>query len=261
MEIPWRVTPKTPYDEMYDFLLRAPVLQNQGIMLRYLDRPSQLQLATEMIRNCWDLDTELESVYNRLGKNLGGPVFWPELARDKDLHGDSDDGLLFPVAFHFSDLSVASTVLMYWSVQCILWNGLWQLYRLMEELRVHFAAGCYAEDDGLSPKPGIDVRDHLFKLRPLDHRSNFATPCRNIFQSVEYTLQADMLEQGPKCIAGPLQIAFETLRPYCGFEKETAWAERARERIQGRCMRLLMYYTPSRGQDAQTDVDTTKIDY
>ena len=84
-----------------------------------MDPHSQLQLATEMIWKCWQIDADLQSLYDSLEKEQEGPVFWPQLARNKDLHVDSEDGMLFPVAFHFPNLSVSNTILIYWGVQAI----------------------------------------------------------------------------------------------------------------------------------------------
>ncbi|KAJ9612614.1 hypothetical protein H2200_004211 [Cladophialophora chaetospira] len=243
-EVPWRKRPKTPYDRIYDFLTRAPDLRNQGDMLQFMDPHSQLQLATEMIWNCWKMDSELEAVYDSLERSHEGPLFWSELARNKTLHGDSRDGVLFPVAFHFANLQVANTVVIYWAVQIILWHGMWQLYRLTAELQVHFAEAAAKGED--SAEPTSDAVSTLFKFPPLQHRTDFAAPCRNVFQSVEYSLQEDMLDQGPKCCAAPTRIAYETLRYYPKYSREVAWAETAQELIQKRSMMLLRYYVPRR---------------
>ncbi|OCT54613.1 C6 zinc finger domain-containing protein [Cladophialophora carrionii] len=237
-EVPWRKMPRTPYDRIYDFLIRAPELRNRGEMLQFLDPHSKLQLATEMIWKCWKMDSELQSVYDSLEACHQGPVCWPELAREKDLHGDSEDGMLFPVAFQFPNLSIANTVIIYWAVQVILWHGMWQLYRLLDELKLHFTAAAKVGD-------GHAVST-LFDFPPLEHRADFAAPCRNIFQSVEYALQDSLLDQGPKSVACPLRIAYETLRPYPKFKQEIAWAEHAKAMVESRSLRLLTYYIPRR---------------
>ncbi|KIW71718.1 hypothetical protein PV04_03853 [Phialophora macrospora] len=245
-DVPWHKQPKTPYDCIYDFLIRAPELRNQGDMLQFLDPRNKLQLATEMIWKCWEMESELQCVYDSVEASHKGPVFWPELARNKDLHGDSEDGMLFPVAFHFPNLSMANTVIIYWAVQVILWHGMWQLYRVITELRLYFRAAARVEDGRGSPESVDDAVSTRFKFPPLEHRADFAAPCRNIFQSVEYALQENMLDQGPKCVACPLRIAYETLRVYPQFKQEVAWAERAQEMVEGRSLRLLTYYIPRR---------------
>lgn len=245
-EVPWRKRPKAPYDRIYDFLTRVPELHNQGDMLKFMDPHSQLQLATEVIWKCWDIDSDLQTVYDDLEKSHVGPLFWSELARNKDLQSNSGDGMLFPVAFHFANLSVANTVVIYWAVQTILWHGMWQLYRLIAELQIHFAAAGKIVDSEGSPESECDGVGNLFKFPPLEHRADFAAPCRNIFQSVEYSLQEDMLDQGPRCCAAPVRIAYETLRFYPKYAREVAWSEKAQSMIQSRSMRLLMYYVPRR---------------
>jgi hypothetical protein len=192
------------------------------------------------------MESELQSVYDSVEMSHKGPVFWPELARNKGLHGDAEDGMLFPVAFHFPNLSIANTVLIYWAVQVILWHGMWQLYGLITELQLYFTAAAKVEDGDGSAESVHNAVSTLFKFPPLEHRADFAGPCRSIFQSVEYGLQENMLDQGPKSVAGPLRIAYETLRLYPQFQQEVAWAERAQGMVEERSLRLLTYYIPRR---------------
>ncbi|OAL19704.1 hypothetical protein AYO22_09510 [Fonsecaea multimorphosa] len=250
-EVPWQIRPKTPYDRIYDFLACAPELHRQGEMLEHMDPCGKLQLATEMIWKCWKLDAELQSVYDCMEKSHDGPLYWPELARDKSLDLGSTDGMLFPVAFHFPNLSIANTVIIYWGVQAILWQGLWLLYGVLAEIqKIQMdpakAGGFGQEDaDGHNKSSGNTV-GNICHFPPLEHRADFAAPCRNILQSVEYSLQDDMFDQGPKCIAAPLRMAVETLLPYPQYKREVAWGERAIEKVQERSLRLLIYYIPRR---------------
>ncbi|KIW98379.1 uncharacterized protein Z519_00039 [Cladophialophora bantiana CBS 173.52] len=247
-EVPWQRRPKTPYDQIYDFLTCAPELLRQGEMLEHMDPKNKLQLATDIIWKCRKLDAELQSVYDCMEKNHDGPLYWPELARDESLDPRPKNGLLFPVAFHFPNLSIANTVVIYWGVQAILWQGLWQLYGVVAESQVKFVgARDFAQGDVVDDSmPLTNTISNVFHLPPLEHRADFATPCRNILQSVEYALQGDMFDQGPKCVAAPLRMAIETLLPYPKYRREVAWAERALEKVQERSLRLLIYYTPSR---------------
>ncbi|OAP56610.1 hypothetical protein AYL99_08722 [Fonsecaea erecta] len=247
-EVPWQIRPKTPYDRIYDFLASAPELRKQGEMLEHLNPCGKLQLATEMISKCWKLDAELQSVYDCLEKNHHGPLYWPELARDKSLDLESKDGMLFPVAFHFPNLSIANTVIIYWGVQAILWQGLWQLYQVLAEVHAKSEeAGGFAQSDvGGDTRSPTSTLGNCLHFPPLEHRADFAAPCRNVFQSAEYCLQDNMLDQGPKCIAAPLRMAIETLQPFPQYRREVAWGERAVKKVQQRSLRLLIYYHPRR---------------
>ncbi|KAH0847032.1 C6 zinc finger domain protein [Fonsecaea pedrosoi] len=248
LEVPWQVKPKTPYDRIYDFLTCAPELLRQGEMLEHMDFDGKLQLATKMIWKCWKLDAELQSVYDSLEKSHDGPLYWPELAKDQSLDVGSKDGMLFPVAFHFPNLSIANTVIISWGVQAILWQGLWNLYGLIAELQTAFAEGAAFAQGNVDGATGFSTDDvgSIFHFPPLEHRADFAAPCRNILQSVEYSLQDDMLDQGPKCVAAPLRMAIETLLPFPQYRREVDWAERAVKKIQERSFRLLIYYKPRR---------------
>ncbi|EXJ80167.1 hypothetical protein A1O1_08309 [Capronia coronata CBS 617.96] len=244
-KVPWRKNPKTVFDQVYDFVIIAPELHRQGAMLKYMDPGDQLRLATEMIAKCWKMDGDLASFYDRLVKSHTGPLYWPQLACGYILDEDKDDELIFPVAFHFANLSVASTVLVFWACQAMLWQGMIQLYRLMDELRDTLRNSsnndAYGKNAELMSEPQADTK--CFDLPALEHRADFAAPARNIFQSVEYCLMDEMKDHGPKTIAASLRIAMEILRPHAPYRREMLWAEEAMAKIQARSLRLLVYYT------------------
>lgn len=237
---------KDSVDRIYDFLIRAPALRGKGESLQFLDNHSRLHAATELIWKLWDMDAELQAVYDNLEKSHDGPLYWAELAKNKGLHGDPEEGLLFPVAFHFPGLAIANTLVIFWGVQAILWHGMSQLYGLITELQIHFADAAKVNDEDGIEEPKAEAVSTLFRYPALEHRADFAAPCRNIFQSIEYGLQEDMLDQGPKCVAGPLRIGYETLLEYPQYKKEIEWAARAQEMVQNRSLRLLKYYIPRR---------------
>ncbi|KAG9777481.1 hypothetical protein KCU88_g4542, partial [Aureobasidium melanogenum] len=152
---------------------------------------------------------------------------------------------LFPVAFHFPNLTIASTVLVFWACEAMLWQGMNQLYRLMGELRKECDKNDFFNSAlmVLEAFSGFSADTDPFDLPALEHRVDFAAPARNIFQSVEYCLKEEMRDHGPKSVAAPLRIAMETLRAYPEYRRDVEWAEEAMIKVQQRSLRLLMYYT------------------
>ena len=111
------------------------------------------------------------------------------------------------------------------------------------------SCGCISlgwENNAHSPQARSNALDIMSNFPPLEHRADFAALCPNIFKSVEYGLQDDMLDQGPKCVAASLRVASETLRYDLQYKQEIVWAERAQEMVQNRSLRLLRYYIPRR---------------
>lgn len=248
LETPWRKQPKTAFDKIYDYLALAPELLAHAQMLEYLDMNKQLELGRAMLSKCWEMDKDLADIWDDMEKRNPSPLFWPELAQDDASSDRSEDGKLFPVAFHFQALGTAVCVVTYWAVQALLWHGMWQLYGLMSELKVKFTTiGRVVEMDANTESPtqqvGRGIAAEVFDLPPLEHRADFAAPARNIFQSMEYCLLEEMMDQGPKIAAAPLRIAMETLRDYPQFESEVQWAEETMAKVQQRSLRLLIYYT------------------
>ena len=84
---------------------------------------------------------------------------------------------------------------------------------------------------------------NVFDIPPLEHRADFVAPARNIFQSVEFCLREDTLDQGPKMLAAPLRVSTEVLRRYPDLKREVEFGDRAMTRIQLRSLKLLQYYT------------------
>lgn len=228
---------------MYDYLALAPELLAKAEMFPRLDMDGKLELALQMIPHCWKMDQDLTMLWESMEKIDGGPFYWPEPVRD-------DSAGTFPsVAFHFTNLGMSNCIMVHWSVQTMLWQGMVQLYRLMNELKLAFATlGRVADKVDPASAMGklrlvMNCTGDVFDLPPLQHRADFATPARNILQSVEYCMSEQMVDQGPKTLAAPLRIAMETLRPFPQFKQEVEWAERAMARVQKRSLRLLRFYT------------------
>ncbi|KAI1626625.1 hypothetical protein EDD37DRAFT_223036 [Exophiala viscosa] len=247
-ETPWRSEPKTWFDRVYGYLALAPGLLRQADMFPHLDIDGQLELALHMIPHCWKMDRELDMLSESQRETISGPFYWPEPLPDDTSSNDYDESLS-PVAFHFPNLAIANCVMVHWSVQTMLWHGMVQLYRLMNELKLTFATLGRVEDE-VDPDSAMgrlrslmNCKGDVFDLPPLQHRADFAAPARNILQSVEYCMLDKMVDQGPKIMAAPLRIAIETLRPYPQFTQEVEWGERAMARVQQRSLRLLVYYT------------------
>ncbi len=247
--MPWRYETKTFFDKVYDLLAFAPEFLSQARLFDDLDIDGKLELALIMIPKCWDIDQELSALWASMEKSQLGPLFWPELAKTHPDRDDSEEGMVFPVAFHFPNLSVANSALIIWAVQTILWHGLKELYRLMSELKMAFATLDRVEEE-VDPNSEMGklrqvtkCSGDVFNLPPLEHRADFAVAARSIFQAVEFCMKDDMVDQGPKMLAAPLKIATETLRQYPSFKREVAFGDDAMEKVQQRSLRLLMFYT------------------
>ncbi|KAL2428893.1 hypothetical protein ABEF94_009541 [Exophiala dermatitidis] len=233
---------------VYDFITIATDMHKQGEGIPFMDPISRYQTGREMISECWKTDRALASLYQRLVQSHNGPLCWPERVGEQTFEAEDNANSntpLFPVAFHFPNLTIASTVLVFWACQAMLWQGMNQLYRLMGELRREYDKNDLFKSAlmDLETISGVSADTDPFELPALEHRVYLAAPARNIFQSVEYCLKEEMRDHGPKSVAAPLRIAMETLRPYPEYRRDVVWAEEAMVKVQQRSLRLLMYYT------------------
>lgn len=218
-------------------------------MFDHLDLAGRLALALSMIPQCWEIDREVSALWDSMEKSQSSPLFWPHLALLEWDQDDTDEARLFPVAFHFPNLGVAHCLLVCWTVQTILWHGMKELYRLMGELKMA-AATIGRVEDGIDLdsehgrfRTALACSGNVFDIPPLEHRADFVAPARNIFQSVEFCLREDTLDQGPKMLAAPLRVSTEVLRRYPDLKREVEFGDRAMTRIQLRSLKLLQYYT------------------
>jgi hypothetical protein len=77
-----------------------------------------------MIDQCWMLDAELQRWYKDLESSSPGPLYWPHFSKQESPTDDPELGKLFPVAFHFPNLFTASTIMVYWTAQVMVWSML-----------------------------------------------------------------------------------------------------------------------------------------
>jgi len=258
METPWKHAQKTPWDKIFDVLTGTPELFRRGQDIERLDLKSQLREAVEMINECWRIDSTLQQLCDKLESGSPGPLYWPELSKERLPVDDSDLGKVFPVAFQFFNLSTAATLLTLWGVQTMLWHAMWQLYRLILETVHHTNITDKTGSETSPPSSTVTApseRESITGkikhvntsnidgslLPPLGFRADFAEPARNICQSAEYCLQEETLDTGPLILAAPLSIVVQILREYPQYSREVAWASAVFQKVAQRSLRLLNY--------------------
>ena len=245
---PWATTPKSPIDQIFDLCSFAPGIFEEADKLDGLPAHDSLHEMLKMVNRCWKIDADLEEVFSKLEASTLGPLYWPELAKGIGSIEDEELGKIFPVAFHFLNLKMSYTMMMYWGTALILWSGLCQLYQAIYKLDLDSQdIDCFCLRCDKSKSDADNEADaHLHKfdissLPPLEHRANFPSLARNICQSVEYCMQESMGQVGAFSAAAPLAIALDNLRNLPGCSREAAWAQAAMANIVARGLRILKY--------------------
>jgi hypothetical protein len=259
--LPWKHSTKGPFNQVLDFLSRAPDILRQADKLKDLKSYDLLLTSLKIVDLCWKLDADLQRFYDHLELSTSGPLYWPKLSTEGNPADDPEQGKVFPVAFHFSNLRMANAVMLYWATCLMLWSGLSQLYNLIPTIlidrqTIDYAADpfCYAPPNDLnygtisdyenSPRSLNSIRFDMTRLPPLDYRVDFMPMVRNICQSVEYCMQDEMLGLGPSSISAPLNIVIEHLKdhPKYMYSRELPWARAALNRVRKGGLRILGYY-------------------
>ena len=244
---PWATHPKCPIDQVFDFCSLAPEIFAQADKLDGLKPHDSLHEILKLVDRCWEIDAALEKFYIAFENSTLGPLYWPKLSKGNSLVDDDMElGRVFPVAFHFLNLTMSNTLMFYWATLLMLWSGLFRLYQAISTLDLNckeIDCYCIACKDK-TPDGGSDTHTHKFnmsQLPPLGHRLDFPSVAWNICQSVEYCMQESMLGLGPFSTAAPLAIVIETFKDIPKYGREVAWAKAALTRVTERGLRILKY--------------------
>lgn len=223
MEVPFMKTGKRPADRIADCLAQAPIIFNQTDRLRQLQPMEQLELANKLASQCWDLDWSMQKCYEELRLLVDGPLYWSELSRSGSSMDDTDQTNLFPVAYRFPNIKVASTLMIYWATLVMLWSGLNNLYRLIDGV---------VNDEAEAERQELD-------LPSLEHRSDFLSMAWHVCRSVDYCMQKEMMTVGSLVVATPLAMVIGMLRDNPQCQREVSWMRAALIRARGRGLRIL----------------------
>lgn len=211
-----------------------------------MDTEHRPRAMKDMIALCWKIDTQLTEICAEILDSDEKPHYWPSMAKARRGKGPPDVDVVVPVAFQFDSLASAQLQLTIWMTQAILWHGMTQLYwslHLLEPLTPDSTeTDLQDESEMCSPATQTEGGRDTFRLRPLEHRNDFITPVFNIIQSVEYCLEDDFLDLGPKAVAPSLRLAMDILTGLSGYEREVKWASEIMIEIQGRSLRMLGFY-------------------
>ncbi|RJE23298.1 hypothetical protein PHISCL_04372 [Aspergillus sclerotialis] len=222
MKVPFSQSSKRPIDRVADCLAQAPTIFNKTDRIQELHPMEQLELANNLASQCWDLDWTMQQCYEELRLTVDGPLYWSELSRSGSPLDEADQKRLFPVAYKFPNIKIASTLMMYWATLVMLWSGLSDLYRLIDSI---------VNDEAATEHQELD-------LPPLGHRSDFLPMAWHVCRSVDYCMQEEMMTVGSLAVASPLALVIGTLRdnPHC--QQEVLWMRAALGQVQGRGLRI-----------------------
>jgi hypothetical protein len=185
-------------------------------------------------------------------------LHWPELSTEVNPADDAERGKLFPVAFHFPNLIIAHTCMIYWAALILLWAILMHVYEVLSTLQVHiddladaegsscpvcsnadsshYTSNC--EDGGkVAQRAKFDVTD----LPPIEPRIDVLAAIRNICQSVEYCMQEEMRGMGPAVTVIPLMAVIDVLPIFPHHVRELAWAQAAFNKVNEKGFRLMRH--------------------
>jgi hypothetical protein len=241
-------------DRLWDMIAKAPAIFATTDKFDELTPPAIISTALYIIDLCWQMDTELQSLYNALESSIPGPMYWPKLATMRTRADDHPDGRVFSVAYEFINLKMAMTLMLYWSTLTMLYNGLDLLYNsVIGKIPTTPEAAMELKDAHPLLAKGLPVCGStctcigpgclkffdMTVLRPLTPETNYGIPGKHVLSSVEYCMQARMLDLGPSSIVTPVSIVIDTIKREPSLWRHVCWGKHALRSIES----LLPYMT------------------
>jgi hypothetical protein len=256
--LPWKNIPRSPFDQLLDKTAALANLFVQGFEIEGLESTSLLLAVLKIVDCCWKIEAELRQFYKDLKSAHPGPLHWPELSTDENPADDAELGKVFPVAFHFPNLMMAFTCMIYWASLILIWAIVSHMYQILGTIQIHNVVPDSPADDSCldcsndgGSKDACSCEDRartahmaqfeINKLPPLERRIDILAATRNICQSLEYCMQEEMKSLGPAATVIPLLAVIEVLPIFPHCSRELAWAKAAFEKVDGKGFRLMKH--------------------
>jgi hypothetical protein len=205
--LPWQGFKRPIATHLLDLTASMASIVESGY--RLLDKPAKplepselLVQALRIVSECWKLDVRLRAFYNRLDKEVSGPVYWAELSsRELCPVEDPTLGTIFPVSFRFPDLKTARICMLYWATLSILWSGMGFLYQVLAGFELQYASsqGHVTSSGEIPNENRVSPSFSTSQLPPLEHRADVATLAKNICQSLEFCMKVSKILSLPPC--------------------------------------------------------------
>lgn len=232
IERPWKLLPKTPYDELIDVLFDYHAALQQSVKICHETNPTVLQTGLgKIIAKCLGVETAMRELYANFDKSASGLLYWPELSKLESRLDDTQSGRVFPISFHFPAFFVAQVVITYWAGLMAVHHLLMSVYSKLAEIEWSTASlASFTNSHPLS----ISAYNSPSSRRSSEHTNEWITMVKNICQSVEYFLQEQMGISGPLAIIAHLLGCRRNLKDLPGncWSREISWLTDLIERIQ-----------------------------
>ncbi|KAM5492885.1 hypothetical protein McaMca56_006924 [Microsporum canis] len=227
MEGPWAITPKSLMDRVQDCLARYPAIIQKRSQFKFLAPDKRVELAQHLVHECWEIERMLDGVYAKIQSTGPNPSYWPVPSK---LKVPTKGGLVFPMAYWFTDLMSAWTMIMFWATRMMLWVGLCDLYSLIEGIQPDLVR--------VSSSTG---QPSSASLPQLGHRKDYLPIVHSICQSVEYCLQESMRMAGTVTVSIPLGILVGNLAHRPEYAREIAWIQAVTDIVRRRGLQFIIH--------------------
>ncbi|KAF5654068.1 hypothetical protein F25303_1749 [Fusarium sp. NRRL 25303] len=233
MDGPWISKTKTMHDLLLDIFLQVPKLLSRARAVP-ASQPSQARLngGLKALKALLDLNEQLIQWLESYQYTYP-TTHWPELSTASSSTDSEELGRLYPVSIQFPSYHVAETMILYWTVQILIYASISTLYTRLTSSDKDITI---FEVDDLSPKgnDGISLAEIQPILDTSDVMSWPETSARYICQSVEYFFQKEFRGMGAGVVLSPLLVVKACLsRSAEDFSREITWIDETIGRIQG----------------------------
>ncbi|KAK2812117.1 hypothetical protein FQN49_008399, partial [Arthroderma sp. PD_2] len=223
MEGPWALNPKSLMDRVHDCLALTPAIAQKTSLIPYLEPQKKVDLARRVALNYWEIERMLDDVYAEIQSTGPSPLYWP-VTSTLQLPPDPKREF-FPVAYWFSDLMTAWMMMTFWATRVMIWTGLGDIYKIIEEI----------QPDLIDNFPSPDSSDNATSvnspypttassaLPQLDHRKDYLSLAHNVCRSAEYCVQEKTRMAGSVTVIPPLGLLMGSLAHRREYAREIVW--------------------------------------
>lgn len=218
MELPWKGLTKSLHDQIIDVLADIAKLVGQSYEIANLVSTKPLSIIPAIVERCWMMDAKLRRLYNNLESSNLGPLYWSKFSIQDNPIDDPELGKVFPIAFHFPNLRVAHTCMLYWTASMLIWTMLSSSYRVLDAMQFDRS-----------------------RLPVLEDKFDAVSLARNICQSLEYCFQDEMNGLGPTIAMIPLHVVIKILKDYPTCSRELSWSKAVAQNVAKKGIRISKY--------------------
>lgn len=228
---PWKRYTKGPDQRLYEIGadLTAILASADSFKLKQ----GNVAFASEsitLVQDCRKLEAKLDAWLQEMNGEVPAPHYWAHLSNIANPIDDRENRKIFPISFHFPNISIAKVLMDYWALAIIVYSTSSLIYESFLGADGLDRPAHPADDQHASARAYVPKGDALPPPSRAQNPGLTKTLADNIAQSMEYCLCKDMGMLGPQWTLFALRVALQSYRAFPA-SLELEWLQAMHVRI------------------------------